>query len=236
MISLKSIADLLQNKMRLIEIFEDIDKEVFSQTQIEAREFEDIFEDKLRAVGYSPLSYDFPRSLKDQIVLSESELPNTTGLHGYIREPFNSQSPPDFLIFEKHNLISLDLKSSKDTGSPMWNNSIPKQATIYLMMGYSCKPDFREVVFFKGSDVITKDATKVLQKRLKDAQDQSKFTKEELAGLDIFNHGWNIYVRANYHQSKHQNNPTFDFTRDPNKEVNKQKVLEYLNKLSTKAS
>lgn len=236
MILLKNIADLSQNKMRLIEIFESIDKEVFSQPVIEARDFEDIFESKLQSKGYSPLSYNFPKSLKDQIVCSEIEIPNNTGLHGYIREPFNSQSPPDFLIFEEHNLISLDLKTSKDTGSPMWNNSIPKQATIYVLMGYSCKSDFREVVFFKGSDVITKDATEVLQRRLKEAQEQSKFSKEELAGLDFYNHGWNIYVRANYHQSKHQNNPEFDFTRHSNKELNKQKVLEYLTKLSTKAS
>lgn len=217
--------------MGIFQIFSTIDKENFNQGIIEGKDFEDIFEKKLIEHGYSTVEFTIDKELKKIILSSETIIENNTDLFGYIREPFNSQSFPDFLIIEKTRIIPIELKTCKDGDKPMWNNSIPKQNAIYLFMAYSCIPSKREVLFFKGSDVITKEASDIFKERLRQAQEQAKFTSEELTSLDKYNHGWNIYVRANYQQSTHDSNTVPSFCLHPNKEENKRKVLEYLSNL-----
>jgi hypothetical protein len=219
--------------MGIYQIFQQIDKEVFSQDKIKGKDFEDIFEHKLISHGYSTIEFKIDKDLKKVILSSDSPIRNTSDLFGYIREPFNSQSFPDFLIVDKHNIIPIELKTAEDTDKPMWNNSIPKQNAIYLFMAYSCVPSKREVLYFRGCDVITKEASEVLKERLRQAQEQSKFTNDELSSLDLYNHGWNIYVRTNYQQSKHTNDTSTSFTLHPNKDKNKQNVLEYLRNLES---
>ncbi len=217
--------------MGIFQIFSIIDKEDFNQGIIEGKDFEDIFEKKLIEHDYSTVEFTIDKELKKIILSSETIIENNTDLFGYIREPFNSQSFPDFLIIEKTRIIPIELKTCKDGDKPMWNNSIPKQNAIYLFMAYSCIPSKREVLFFKGSDVITKEASDIFKERLRQAQEQAKFTSEELTSLDKYNHGWNIYVRANYQQSTHDSNTVPSFCLHPNKEENKRKVLEYLSNL-----
>lgn len=220
--------------MGLIEIFKTIDKEVFTQSEISGSDFEDIFEQKLIDEGYLVVNIEIDKSLKKLILSSNNILTNSFNQIGYVREPFNTQSFPDYLVLEQNYIIPIELKTSKDTDKPMWNNSIPKQEAIYVFMAYANVPKKREVLFFKGSDVITKEATDTLMARLIEAQQASKFTKEELDDLDIYGHGWNIYVRSNFQQSKHTSETVTSFVDHPNKELNKQKVIIYLETLLAK--
>lgn len=220
--------------MSIYDVFNSLNKEKFTQIHISGKEFEDIFEEKLNAQGYKSIKLHIDKELKKVIMSSDAPIKNESDLIGYIKEPFNSQSFPDFLIIEKSHIIPIELKTSDDSDKPMWNNSLPKQNAIYVFMAYSCKPELREVVFFRGCDVITKEATDVFKSRLKEAQEQSKFENQELTSLDSFNHGWDIYVRANFQQKRHDVDNTYtSFVKHPNKELNKQKVLQYLRSLES---
>ena len=219
--------------MGIYHIFQEIESEVFTQEKIKGKDFEDIFEQKLIAHGYKTVEFKIDKELKKLILSSDSPIRNTYDVFGYIREPFNSQSFPDYLIMEKSNIIPIELKTSEDGDKPMWNNSIPKQNAIYLYMAYSCIPSKREVLYFRGCDVVTKEASDIFKERLRQAQEQSKFNNDELQSLDSFNHGWDIYVRANYKQSKHKKDTSTSFTLHPNKQKNKDNVLEYLRNLES---
>lgn len=215
--------------MSIYRIFQNLANEKFTECRIKGKDFENIFEQKLIEEGFKTVEFEIDKELKKVILSSDTQIPNHTDLIGYVREPFNSQSFPDFLVLNKSNIIPIELKTSEDTDKPMWNNSIPKQNAIYLFMAYSCIPEKREVLYFRGCDVITKEASDVLKQRLIQAQEQSKFTKDELSNLDVYNHGWDIYVRANYQQKVHISNQTnTSFVNHPNKETNKRRVLEYL--------
>lgn len=214
--------------MGIYRIFQNLANEKFSQSQISGTDFEDIFEQKLIDEGYPKLSFKIDTSDKEKILSSESTILNQSVHFGYFRNPFGTQSPPDFLVYDKKVVLPIDLKTSnKDT--PMWNNSLPKQLAIYVYMGHSFTSSIREIVYFRGCDVITKEASDIFKQRIILAQEESKFAREELANLDTFNHGWNIYIRGNYAQSLHVKSQTFtSFLNHPNKELNKAKVLEYL--------
>lgn len=182
--------------------------------------------------GFSVVEVEIDKELKKIILSSEVQIKNVFDTNGYMREPFNSQSFPDFLVFENDWIVPIELKTAEDNDKPMWNNSIPKQSAIYVFMAFSNIPHKREILYFKGSDVITANASRVFKERLLEAQDQSKFSKEELVHLDTYNHGWNIYVRSNYQQSKHTAGTVTSFVDHPNKEENKKKVIKYLENLS----
>jgi uncharacterized protein (UPF0248 family) len=214
--------------MSIYRIIQNLANEKFAQCKIKGKDFEEIFEQKLIEEGFSTVEFEIDKELKKVILSSDTQIPNHTDLIGYVKEPFNSQSFPDFLVLNKSNIIPIELKTSEDTDKPMWNNSVPKQNAIYLFMAYSCVPEKREVLYFRGCDVITKEASDILKQRLIEAQEQSKFTKEELAKLDVYNHGWDIYVRANYQQKIHISDTNPSFVNHPNKEANKRKVLDYL--------
>jgi hypothetical protein len=220
--------------MGLLNVFKKIENQTFDQVKISGSDFEDIFEDILLDEGFSVIEVEIDKELKKIILSSEVQIKNVFDAQGYIREPFNSQSFPDFLIFENDWIVPIELKTSEDSDKPMWNNSIPKQSAIYVFMAFSNIPDKREILFFKGSDVITAEASKTFKERLVEAQQQSKFSKEELVHLDTFNHGWNIYVRSNYQQSKHTAGTVTSFVDHPNKEENKKKVIKYLESITTK--
>jgi hypothetical protein len=217
--------------MKLINILENLLRNNFQPCISKGQDFENYFETLLINSGYESLNIDISKESKNKLLSCDDIFENKTGLTGYIREPFGSQSFPDFLLLEQNYIFSLELKSSQNTDKPMWNNSLPKQHGIYIFMAHSDQPSRQETLLFLGRDVITAHATNVLKSKMKAVQEASKFTKEELAILDVFNYGWEPYVRANYQQSIHNSSTIPSFVNNLNKDRNNRNVIEYLKQL-----
>lgn len=217
--------------MKLINILENLLHNNGQSCISKGQDFEDFFETQLQNSGYEPIEINISKESKNKILSCDDLIINPTGLTGYKREPFGSQSFPDFLLLEKNYILSIELKSSQKTDKPMWNNSLPKQHGIYIFMAYSDQPSRQETLLFLGKDVITAHATNILKSKMKAIQEASKFTKEELAILDVFNYGWEPYVRANYQQSIHNTSTVPSFVNNPNKNRNNQNVIDYLKQM-----
>lgn len=217
--------------MKLINILEDLLNNKNQTYFDKGYDFEDYFESQLIKFNYESLNVNISKELKAKILNCDDVIYNETGLIGYKKEPFGSQSFPDFLLFEKNNILSLELKTSQKTDKPMWNNSLPRQHGIYIFMAYSDQPERTETLMFLGKDVITQNATNVLKNKMKAIQEASKFTKEELAALDFYNYGWDSYVRANYQQSIHCSSTIPSFVDNPNKNKNNRNVIDYLKQM-----
>jgi hypothetical protein len=213
--------------MKLINVLENLLRNNSQLCFSQGKEFEDYFETILINSGYESVVIDISKESKNKLLNCDDIFENKTGLTGYMREPFGSQSFPDFILLEQNYVFSLELKSSKND-KPMWNNSLPKQHGIYVFMAYSEQPSRQETLLFLGKDVITSHATNVLKSKMKAIQEASKFTKEELAILDVYNYGWEPYVRANYQQSIHNSSTIPSFVNNPNKDRNNRNVIEYL--------
>lgn len=200
----------------------------YTQNTISSEEFERLFEQELIKQGYQSLDKSLAKPFKKMILASEEPIANTTGICGYIDQPFNTQSFPDFLIFEEKQIFPIECKSSNKNDIPVWNNSLPKQYAIYLMMAFSNKVNLRETLCFKGNDVITLDLQKELENELKLSQNSINEKQKTLRKLDIYEHGWTAYVRANYRQKILSELTVMSFTKHPNKQTNINKVINYL--------
>jgi len=219
-------------KLELSDILSNFLTKKFSQINMSGKDFENCFEQELILNGLEKVNFSFDKEMKKTIMSSDTLIPNTFNVYGYIREPFNTQSFPDFVIFDKHYLIPIEIKSSKDSDKPMWNNSLPKQYATYIFMAYAENLALREIVYFMGKDVITKEATVIFANKMKEVQKAGKFSKEELDVFDQYKYGWDTYVRVNYQQSIHSSNTYPSFVNNPNKIQNNQNVIRYLKSLS----
>jgi hypothetical protein len=219
-------------KLELSDILSNFLTKKFSQIKMSGKDFEDCFEQELILNGIQKINFSFDKEIKKTIMASDTLIPNTFNLYGYVREPFNTQSFPDFIVFDKNYLIPIEIKSSKDTDKPMWNNSLPKQYATYIFMAYAENLPLREVVYFMGKDVITKDCSDIFATKMKEVQKAAKLSKEELSLLDKHKYGWNTYVRVNYQQSIHALDTCPSFVNNPNKLANNQNVIRYLKSLS----
>ena len=219
-------------KLELSDILSNFLTKKFLQTKMSGKDFEDCFEQELILNGLEKINFSFDREMKKTIMSSDTLIPNTFNLYGYVREPFNTQSFPDFIIFDKNYLIPIEIKSSKDKDKPMWNNSLPKQFATYIFMAYAENLSLREIVYFMGKDVITKDCSELFAYKMKEVQKAAKLSKEELSILDKHKFGWGPYVRVNYQQSIHALDTCPSFVDNPNKVVNNQNVIRYLKSLS----
>jgi hypothetical protein len=219
-------------KLELSDILNNFLTKKFFQTKMSGTDFEDCFEQELILNGLEKVNFSFDREMKKTIMSSDTLIPNTFNIYGYVREPFNTQSFPDFIIFDKNYLIPIEIKSSKKSDIPMWNNSYPKQYAIYIFMAYAEKLSQKEIVYFMGRDVITKDCSDIFSNRMKEIQKAAQFSKEELEILDKHKYGWNPYVRINYRQQIHCPDTCPSFVNNPNKLANNQNVIRYLKSLS----
>jgi hypothetical protein len=122
------------------------------------------------------------------------ELSTIMPIGGYIRQPFGSQKPPDFLIKVSNSFVlALEAKSTtSNNGCPMWNSSIPSPHTLYV---FSSKIT-NSTTIFRGDAIITeikrdKINKYVEKRRLEDAE----FNKE-LREDDPTNRGLEYYTRV----------------------------------------
>ncbi|MGL6097997.1 MAG: hypothetical protein ACRC0G_00090, partial [Fusobacteriaceae bacterium] len=130
----------------------------------------------------------------------------------FICQPFGSQSYPDILIFKNNRIIPLEIKFSATNSKPMWNNSLPRQSGYYIMALS------KEFTFIKGSQVITKEMETKLKTMGKICQEISK--TENVSDMDMFKHGWDLYIRVNFQQTKNSHDVITSFLTHPNRNVN----------------
>lgn len=84
---------------------------------------------------------------------------NTDVKYAYIQEPYGTQDYPDLLIFSNKYIYPIEVKYVKSAvKNPMWNSNLPKQNGLYIF-GSSA---LREVVFFRGEDVLPENERKIL--------------------------------------------------------------------------
>ncbi|UBX98665.1 hypothetical protein [Mycoplasmopsis synoviae] len=52
--------------------------------------------------------------------------------HHFIKQPYGSQSFPDFLVFTKNAIFPIEIKSNINSNRPKWNSSLPRSQAIYI--------------------------------------------------------------------------------------------------------
>jgi len=146
----------------------------------------------------------------------------------FIREPFGSQSFPDFLIILNENIVPIEIKNSKGKNkNPMMNNSYFVKDGIYIFSNES------NVTFFKGEDIVSDTQFKKL-KEFKDRMDDLNKEYEELfetMPVEENIHGFMPYIRSNFKYKKLKKGTNlnfFDKTLTKDREDN---VIEYIDNI-----
>jgi hypothetical protein len=114
----------------------------------------------------------------------------------YIRQPAGSQSTPDFLIHDFDKRIILIEAKSGNGSIPTWNGSLPKSDIIYIFTSAG----FKDTTVFLGQDVISNELETLLTDFHDKLQKESRKLNMKLSNLDIYNRGFNHYVRSKFGQ------------------------------------
>jgi len=218
------------NNMKVKPIFEDITNNTSRWLQTrKGSEFEDIFEDKCKELGFTR---KLKHSIKDKYEQEFQTIKklihdnyNTKPISNilnhdksmidiFVWQPFGTQDYPDFMIFTQKYIIPVEIKYSSDTAtSPMWNGNLPKANGIYVF-GNNKKQD---IVLFKGIDILSNKTIKHYQ-------------HEIIKQKEIKNNNYNFKV---------SNIPFYQFDSKTNKylfsDISRQylepRLFEYLDKI-----
>jgi hypothetical protein len=199
----------------------------------DGRIFEFNFRNLLLSSGFAELTKDDIPDIKKlrSHILNETndvcKLKNGT----FIAEPFGSQSFPDFLVACNDTIIPVELKVTKN-GTPMWNNSLPRQHSIYIFLANNVKNKQSELVMFMGRDVISSELSsklKTVGKSIQKMIELPVMTIDRI--LDKFNRGWGLYIRVNFTQRNYTDNVQVDYTKHPDRFRNELAVINYLTML-----
>ncbi len=175
---------------------------------------------------------------KNDIEILKNDFQNITS--NYIYQPNGSQEFPDFLVFYKKYIITIEIKFSKtksrsNNEKPMWNSNLPKANAIYIY-GVSGK----YVTFFKGDDILDNETRSELIdyfsviKNLNDMEDE--LNKKLLKNKNNF--GFSPYIRIAYQHAekystyKNENNKQkIESFFGENRIERENKVLDFIKKI-----
>lgn len=114
----------------------------------------------------------------------------------YIRQPCSGQHFPDFLVRDfDGKIILIEAKSGKGV-CPTWNGGLPKKNAVYIFTSIGQQ----DTTIFLGQDVISEVKEKLLSDFHDKLQAESKLLKEQLKELDVFDRGFDHYVRSKFGQ------------------------------------
>lgn len=213
------------------------------------KDFEDQIKILLRQCGFDneTLKLDDDKKLKTFIQDKKYEITDTLSMtiventlnqnieNTYIYQPYGSQNVPDFIIFYKNKVLSIEIKySQKNSEKPVWNSNLPKSNTIYIFGSYGKE----DVTFFLGEDLLPQNERELLEnffsKETKLFEDKyrnlliERFNNKEL----FFNHGFDIYIRKAFLQNKKINiNAETDFFKNIKRETYENNVKEFIRNL-----
>lgn len=162
------------------------------KTQSSSKLHHKTFIDILTKNGFSELLID-KKKIREIIDSTNKIINKSNGLY-YIEEPYGSQQPPDFILFNIYNnTIKEFLKFELKTGNKniMWNDGYPKEDTIYL---YTDNKLCKSIVYV-GDYLLNDDTKKVLDKYLILIKDMNENVKLELSNCSENASGFKIYFR-----------------------------------------
>ena len=117
----------------------------------------------------------------------------------FINQPAGSQGFPDILVKDFNGrYIALECKSvGKTVTSPMWNDNVPKQNSIYILS--SAKYDATTI--FLGKDVITQATYDLFAQQEAEIEKIIQKYKKLCGNADKFNRGWIQKSRKQHFQN-----------------------------------
>lgn len=211
-------------------------------------EFEDRFETALKKVGFnrrndigikkilSLLKNDILDKKSDKIIDNIYSLEDKSFENCFVSQPYGSQNFPDFLVFSRKKIISIEIKYSSNIASkPMWNSNLPKSNSIYIFGSYGRG----DVTFFMGNDVLPMNERDELIdffeeiKKLEDSfKKKIKRNNKDNLFAYKFDRGFNVYVRRAYEQNKTINeNAKIDYFLHEDRQRCEDNVIEFCNSL-----
>lgn len=145
---------------------------------------EEEIQKRLKRIGYDDKSNEkdkgeiglFLKECKEYILDSDKIIANPfkNKKPFFIYQPYNSQSFPDFLIFENELVIAFEVKSLTKGGTrPMWNGGLPRPNSLYFFVSKKDN-EIKGLTFFKGELLSTAEETKDLELMFKKIKNYEK--------------------------------------------------------------
>lgn len=154
-----------------------------------------------------------------QLRLATSSMPNGS----YITQPAGSQGFPDILVKDfDGRYFAFECKSTKGSGTPMWNDSLPKPNAIYVMNSGK----YNSTTLFIGRDVISSAEQKLMDEQEKAIEQIVEQYKQKLASMDVFNRGWLQKSRRQHFQ--YGGNTKTDYFKHADRSKCEQNVLNFV--------
>lgn len=154
-----------------------------------------------------------------KITLATEKMP----LGSFIKQPAGSQGFPDILVKDFNgNLIAVECKSVTSTGTPMWNDSLPKPNAIYVMNSGK----YNATTVFLGKDVISPEELACMKELEEENNRRSREYESKLAAIDKFNRGWIQRARKQHFQLG--GNTKTDYFIHADRQRCEQNVLEFV--------
>jgi hypothetical protein len=140
----------------------------------------------------------------------------------FLSQPCGSQNFPDFLVCDfSGKFVIIEAKSCNTTITPSWNGGLPKKDSIYIFS----TGKYNKTTVFLGQDVITQEQSDALEKVDKILKKLSKDDMTEIKTLDVYNRGFDHYVRSKYYQSGGFDK--VDYFKHKDRETCEQNVLKF---------
>lgn len=192
---------------------------------------EDAVGNKLRELGFKTCLKEDYKSITKSILRHWADTGDDSKLRvaaknmplgSYITQPAGSQGFPDVLVRDYNDrFIAIECKSVSSTGTPMWNDSLPKPNAIYVLNSGK----YNTTTVFLGRDVISPNELAMMKELEEENNRRSKEYELKLAGIDKFNRGWVQRARKQHFQfgGKHKTN----YFLHADRQKCEQNVLEY---------
>ncbi len=108
-----------------------------------------------------------------------------------ISQPFGIQQSPDLLLIKDGKCLPIELKfTEKKSSTPTWNSGLPRLKFLYIYGSF----ELRDVVFFKGEDLLTETERIETLELVESSRDELKKRGEEVI------ENFQIYLRPMYNQ------------------------------------
>ncbi len=194
------------------------------------KDFEERMMVQLNNIGYnrilkSDLSKEYISDIKKRILQNDEIISNETNFkQHYLYQPFGSQNYPDFIIFDKRILVSIESKfTEKNHTKPVWNSGIPRLNGLFIFGSYGKQ----DITFFRGCNVVSKEERSLFQQFFAEEKGRAdSFNKQNMSNQEF---GFSAYVRTAYEQKKMYNvNAILNFFDNDKRTIMEEAVLSYL--------
>ena len=135
----------------------------------------------------------------------------------YVAQPNGIQNSPDFHVYHKDAVISLECKSSAKA-KPTYNSGLPKKGVIYI---FSSKK-YNETTIYYADDVVSDEMRETYDALIADLDKVVKEFQNKLI-VKRCTRGFNFYMRAMYTQAGEW--MVTDYFKHKNREMCEQNVL-----------